>query len=98
MRGKTHELISAVAVAYDGGVRWSYEDTARLTMRDMSNTFVGTYLAGMGDEVTQSVGAYKLEGLGIHLFNKVEGDYFTVLGLPMVPLLEFLRSRNPGLV
>ncbi|NNF76922.1 MAG: septum formation protein Maf [Rhizobiales bacterium] len=98
MRGKTHELVSAVAVALDGSVQWSFEDSAHLSMRKVSNAFVGNYLAGMGDEVTQSVGGYKLEGLGIHLFEKVRGNYHTILGLPMLPFLEFLRSRNPGLV
>lgn len=97
MRGKTHHLISAVAVSVGGQVVWSYEDVAHLTMRDVSNAFLGAYLAEMGDQVMTSVGAYQLEGLGIHLFDKVEGDYFTVLGLPMMPLLGFLRSRNKQL-
>ncbi len=98
MRNKTHELTSAVAVAIDGAILWSYDDVARLSMRAISNSFVGTYLAAMGDQVTDSVGAYKLEGLGIQLFDKIDGDYFTILGLPMMPLLEFLRTRNPELV
>lgn len=98
MRGKTHELVSAIAVACDGSVAWSFEDTAQLSMRDISNTFIGTYLAAMGDEVTHSVGAYKLEGLGIHLFDQVKGNYHTILGLPLLPLLDYLRSRNPDLV
>ena len=97
LRGDTHELVSAVAVAVGGQVIWSYEDVARLTMRAISNTFLGTYMAEMGDAVTQTVGAYKLEGLGIHLFDKVDGDYFTVLGLPVLPLLRFLRTRNSDL-
>ena len=98
LRGTTHELVSAVAIALGGKVQWSYEGIARLKMRDVSNAFIGTYLAAMGDEVTQSVGAYKLEGLGIHLFEEVDGDYFTILGLPMLPLLDHLRSKNPHLV
>ncbi|MCP5075662.1 MAG: septum formation inhibitor Maf [Rhodobacteraceae bacterium] len=98
LRGKVHELVSAVAVAFDGSVQWSFEDTAHLSMREVSNVFVGSYLAAMGDEITQSVGAYKLEGLGIHLFDEVRGNYHTILGLPMLPLLKFLRSRNTGLV
>jgi len=98
MRGKTHELISAVAVAKEGTVVWSYEDVARLSMRAVSNAFIGAYMAEMGETVMQTVGAYKLEGLGIHLFDTIDGDYFTILGLPMMPLLNFLRSRNPELV
>lgn len=97
MRGKTHDLVSAVAASIRDQIVWSYEDVAHLTMREVSNKFLGTYLADMGDTVTQTVGAYQLEGLGIHLFDKVEGDYFTVLGLPMLPLLDFLRSRNEQL-
>lgn len=98
LRGKTHQLVSAVAVAVNGEVIWSYEDVAHLTMREVSNQFIGAYLAEMGDTVTQTVGAYKLEGLGIHLFEKVQGDYFTILGLPMLPLLKFLRTRNETLM
>ncbi len=98
MRGKTHELISAVAVAKEGVVVWSYEDVARLSMRAVSNAFIGAYMAEVNETVTQTVGAYKLEGLGIHLFDTIDGDYFTILGLPMLPLLNFLRSRNPDLV
>ena len=98
LRGKTHELVSAVAVSIGGEVLWSHEDVARLLMRDVSNSFLGAYLAEMGDKVTQSVGAYQLEALGVHLFEKVEGDYFTVLGLPLLPLLGFIRSRNQKLV
>lgn len=97
LRGKTHELVSAIAVAADGQIIWSTEDVAYLSVRAISNQFVGTYLAEMGDTVTQTVGAYKLEGLGVHLFEKVQGDYFTILGLPMMPLLKFLRSRNQAL-
>ncbi len=98
LRGKTHELVSAVAVAKDGAIVWSHEAVARLSMRAVSNAFIGAYMAEMGESVTQTVGAYKLEGLGIHLFDTIDGDYFTILGLPMLPLLNFLRARNPDLV
>ncbi len=97
LRGKTHELVSAVSIAAEGQIIWSFEDVAHLAMRAVSNQFVGAYLAEMGDAVTQTVGAYKLEGLGVHLFDKVQGDYFTILGLPMLPLLKFLRTRNQTL-
>ena len=94
LRGKTHSLISAVACACDGEVLWFHEQTAHLTMRDFSNEFLGTYLADAGVSVTKSVGAYQLESLGVQLFSAVEGDYFTVLGLPLLPLLTFLRTQN----
>lgn len=97
MRGKTHELISTVAVTVDDAILWSCEDTVRLTMRSFSNEFIGTYLATTGDSVRETVGGYKLETLGVNLFEKIEGDYFSILGLPMLPLLGYLRQRNPGL-
>ncbi len=98
LRGKSHELISAVAVARNGEILWSFEDVARLSMRNVSTSFLGVYLAEMGEKVTDTVGAYQLEGLGVHLFEKIDGDYFTILGLPLLPLLAFLRSRNENLV
>ncbi len=98
LRGKSHELISAAAVVQNGEIIWSHEQNVVLHMREFSNAFLGRYLAEMGDEVTQTVGGYKLEGLGVHLFERIEGDYFTVLGLPMLPLLSFLRSQIADLV
>lgn len=94
LRGKTHELISAVAVARDGTRLWHHVDRARLHMRDFSDAFLDRYLASMGPAACSTVGAYRLEGLGAQLFTRVEGDYFTVLGLPLLPLLEFLRAQN----
>ena len=94
LRGKTHELISAICVARHGTTQWSHISRAQLTMRDFSNEFLGYYLAAMGDSVTETVGGYKLEGEGAQLFDKVEGDYFTVLGLPLMPLLSYLRSSE----
>lgn len=94
LRGKTHALHACVAVARGGETVWTHADTASLTMRDFTPEFAGRYLADAGDQVLQSVGAYQLEGLGVHLFESVEGDFFTILGLPLLPLLEFLRGRG----
>lgn len=94
LRGNTHELISAVACASDGEVDWYHEDVARLKMRRFSNAFLGNYLAAAGDRVLSSVGAYQLEGPGAQLFSSIEGDYFTILGLPLMALLEYLRTRE----
>ena len=90
--GKTHELLSAVVISKDGEAIWRHVSTARLTMRTFSPAFVGHYLAEAGDDVLSSVGAYQLEGLGLQLFEKINGDYFTILGLPMLPLLAQLRE------
>ncbi len=90
--GKTHELMSAVVISKDGEAVWRHVSVARLTMRPLSPAFVGTYLAAAGDGVLSSVGAYQLEGLGIQLFEKIDGDYFTILGLPLLPLLAQLRT------
>jgi len=94
LRGRTHELHSAVALVRDGALLFDCVDTARLTMRDISDRFLSDYLDMAGDAALHSVGAYQLEGIGIHLFEKVEGDYFTILGLPLMPLLEFLRESK----
>lgn len=89
--GKTHELLSAVVISKDGEAIWRHVSTARLTMRELSPAFIGHYLANSGDVVLSSVGAYQLEGPGVQLFEKIEGDYFTILGLPLLPLLAQLR-------
>lgn len=94
LRGKTHLLHSAVTLVQDGSVLFRVVDTARLTMRDFSDSFLSDYLDAAGATVTESVGGYQLEKLGIHLFEKVEGDYFTILGMPMLPLLAFLRRER----
>jgi septum formation protein len=94
LRGKTHELISAVAFAEDGRITFTHTATARLTMRDFSEAFLEEYLVRAGDRVGQSVGAYELEGLGVQLFERIEGDYFTILGLPLLPVLAELRARG----
>lgn len=94
LRGHTHTLISAVAVAQGGYILWSSSDSANLSMRNFSDAFLDTYIEAAGTDVAHSVGAYHLEGLGVQLFDLVEGDYFTVLGLPLIPLLNFLRSQG----
>jgi septum formation protein len=94
LRGKTHALHSAVTLVQDGSVLFKVVDTARLTMRPYSDKFLDFYLDAAGATVTESVGAYQLEKLGIHLFEKVEGDYFTILGMPMLPLLAHFRREK----
>ncbi len=94
LRGRTHQLNSALALARDGAVLFDCVESARLTMRDFSDRFLDDYLDMAGDLALSSVGAYQLEGIGIHLFERVEGDYFTILGLPLLPLLAFLRENG----
>ncbi|MGY3547024.1 septum formation protein [Bradyrhizobium sp. USDA 4472] len=94
LSGNTHELNSAVAVAHDGRIVFEDVSVARMTMRPMSDAELSAYLDAAGDAVTTSVGAYQLEGLGIHLFERIEGDHFTVLGLPLLALLAFLRREQ----
>jgi septum formation protein len=94
LRGRTHELYSALALVRNGTVLFDCVDSARLTMRKVSDRFIEEYLDMVGDAALASVGAYQLEGLGIHLFERVEGDYFTILGLPLLPLLAYLRQNG----
>jgi septum formation protein len=94
MRGKPHELHSAVAVIRNGSVTFAQVTVARLTMREFSPAFLEAYLDEAGANVTASVGAYQLERTGIHLFEKIEGDHFTILGLPLLPLLAHLRHEG----
>lgn len=91
LSGKTHALNSAVVVARDGEVLWRHVGVARLTMRDLAPGFVGRHLSRVGDKALSSVGAYQIEGEGIQLFEAVEGDHFTIVGLPLLPLLGELR-------
>ena len=94
MRGKPHNLVSAVCVVKNGEVLWSFVDNVTLTIRNVSDKFILNYINYVADDALSSVGAYKLENVGAQLFTKVEGDFFSVLGLPLLPLLEFLRSQK----
>jgi septum formation protein len=94
LRGRTHSLHSAVAVLRDGTVMQECVAVARLTMRSFSDAFLERYLDEAGELVTASVGAYQLERTGVHLFEHIEGDHFTVLGLPLLPLLGFFRQQG----
>jgi septum formation protein len=94
LRGRTHELATAVVCYVEGRRVWQHTETPRLTMRDFSEDFLKTYLAAEGEAVTSTVGAYRVEGLGVHLFASIDGDHTAVLGLPLIPLLGFLRRRG----
>jgi septum formation protein len=94
LRGRSHQLISALVVARNGERLWHHVDRARLTMRPFSPAFLDDYLARSLPGILTSVGAYQLEGRGAQLFSRIEGDYFTILGLPLLPLLDFLRPHG----
>lgn len=94
LRGRRHQLVSAVVLVRDGQRVWHHVDRASLTMRDFSSDFLDRYLQSAGEAALSSVGAYQLEDLGAQLFSGIEGDYFTVLGLPLLPLLDILREHG----
>ncbi len=94
LRGKPHQLISSLSVCQDQSQKWSTTDSATLWMREFSDTFLSGYLEYAGTDVTTSVGAYKIESLGIQLFDRIDGDHNTILGMPLLPLLGFLRSAG----
>ena len=94
LRGREHRLFSAVALAQGGRLVWSTVDRATLTMRDFSDAFLDAYLAEAGPLLWQVVGSYEIEGRGAQLFQRVEGDHFTIVGLPLIPLLAELRAHG----
>lgn len=94
LRGKTHKLHSAVVVARGGAPIWREVPTARLTMRNFSDAAIETYLEQRGEDLLSSVGCYQLENEGVQLFSRIEGDYFTILGLPLMGLFDFLRLHG----
>ncbi len=96
LRGRTHSLVSAVCVVRDGERAWRHVETARLTMRAFDDAFIERYLERAGPAALESLGAYRLEGLGIQLFSDIQGDFFAILGLPLLPLLAFLRRNGWG--
>lgn len=94
LRGKSHDLVTCVCVVRDGQRLWHHTSRATLHMREFSGTFLESYLTAVGAEALESVGAYQLEGLGAQLFARIDGDYFSILGLPLLPLLDFLRGHG----
>lgn len=94
LRGKAHRLVSSVVVVQNGSRAWHHTEAVSLTVRPFSEAFLDDYLDRVGDRVLSSVGGYQLEGPGAQLFSRIQGDYFTVLGLPLLPLLGFLRLRG----
>lgn len=93
LSGKTHRLATAACIFRDGGQIWHHLESPELTMRAFTDTFLDHYLAEAGDSILSSVGAYRLEGVGVQLFSRIEGSYFTILGLPLLALLDFLRAN-----
>jgi septum formation protein len=94
LSGRAHALHSAIVVVQDAAVLFEYVGTAQLTMRTLSEAFLDRYLDAAGNAVSASVGAYQIEGVGVQLFEKLDGDYFTILGLPLLQTLDFLRRRG----
>ena len=94
LSGKPHTLETAIVICEDGKPVWRHLARPRLTVRPLSGTFIETYVDTVGDPLLSTVGAYQLEGLGAQLFTRIEGDYFSILGLPLLPLLDYLRTRG----
>jgi septum formation protein len=94
LAGQRHSLATSVCVLRDGAPLWHHNETAYLAMRPLSDAFIADYLAAIGEDALGTLGAYQIEGLGVQLFSRIEGDYFGILGLPLLPLLEFLRANG----
>ena len=94
LSGKRHDLVTATTIARAGSVIWRRVDIVKLTMRDLSPAFISHYLEQTGEDALESVGCYRLEGLGVQLFQKIDGDFFTILGLPLLAILDFLRLHK----
>jgi len=94
LRGRSHRLVSCVVAVVNGARQWHHSDSAVLTMRNVSDDFIERYLDALGDDALTSVGAYQIEGLGAQLFSRVQGDWFTILGMPLLPVLDYLRQRQ----
>lgn len=94
LSGRTHTLYSAVVLARKGSIEWEFVSPARMAMRCLTGPEISRYLARAGDDICHTVGAYALEGLGAQLFDAIDGDYFTIIGLPLLPLLAALRARG----
>lgn len=94
LSGQVHTLETAIVIAESGQVVWRHLARPRLTMRKLSVSFINFYLEKVGTDILSTVGGYKLEGLGSQLFERIEGDYFSILGLPLLPLLDYLRLRG----
>ena len=97
LRGKVHTLVTSAVVVRDGHRLWHHIDSSMLTMRQFGDGFLNRYLEQTSESVCESVGAYKIEERGIQLFEKIEGDYFSILGLPLLPLINFLRKHEVGI-
>jgi len=94
LSGRTHHLETAIVLAERGRIVWRYLARPKLTVRPLSEDFIEAYIAQSGEDLCKTVGAYKLEAEGVQLFTRIEGDFFSVLGLPLLPLLDYLRSRG----
>ncbi|MEM1088197.1 MAG: Maf family protein, partial [Pseudomonadota bacterium] len=94
LSGKVHTLETAILIAEDGKPVWQHLAKPKLHVRDLSESFIDRYVEACGDDLLSTVGAYKLEGRGVQIFSRIEGDFFSILGLPLLPLLDYFRSRG----
>ena len=94
LSGKAHTLETAIVIAQGGQIIWRHLARPKLTMRTLSPEFINQYIEAVGEDILTTVGGYKLEGLGSQLFERIEGDYFSILGLPLLPLQDYLRTRG----